>query len=85
MPVVQCRVKNSTFGGEEIRVICAPGWISVTRIGVSTTSRKRELVNARTAALEAQYTLPPAYGSLPAIEPMLMMWPALRALKSVVI
>jgi hypothetical protein len=60
-----------------------PGWISVTRIGVLTTSRKREPVNARTAALVAQYTLPPAYGSLPAIEPRLMTWPALRALKSV--
>lgn len=54
-------------------------------MGVSTTSCKRELVNARTAALDAQYALPPAYGSLPAIDPMLMIWPALRALKSVVI
>jgi hypothetical protein len=60
-----------------------PGWISVTRMGVSTTSRKREPVNARTAALLAQYTLPPAYDSLPAIEPRLMTWPVLRALKSV--
>lgn len=54
-------------------------------MGVSTTSRKREPVNARTAALVAQYTLPPAYDSLPATDPMLMTWPALRALKSVVI
>lgn len=54
-------------------------------MGVSTTSHRRELVNARTAALDAQYTLPPAYGSLPAIDPMLMIWPVLRALKSVVI
>ena len=63
---------------------CAPGWISVTRMGVSTTSRKREPVNARTAALVAQYTLPPAYDSLPAIDPRLMTWPVLRALKSFV-
>jgi hypothetical protein len=60
-----------------------PGWISVTRMGVFTTSRKSEPVNARTAALDAQYTLPPAYDSLPAIDPTLMTWPVLRALKSV--
>jgi hypothetical protein len=54
-------------------------------MAVSTTSRMREPVNARTAALDAQYTLPPAYDSLPAIDPMLMIWPALRALKSVVV
>ncbi len=60
-----------------------PGWISVTRMGVFTTSRKSEPLNARTAALDAQYTLPPAYDSLPAIDPTLMTWPVLRALKSV--
>lgn len=65
--------------------LCAPGWISVTRMDVSTTSRKRQPVNARTAALVAQYTLPPAYDSLPAIDPRLMTWPMLRALKSVVV
>ncbi len=84
---LQCRIENRTRWGTraELYVICVPGWISVTRMGVSTTSRRREVVNACTAALVAQYTLPPAYESLPAIDPMLMTWPALRALKSVVI
>ena len=52
-------------------------------MGVFTTSRKSEPVNARTAALDAQYTLPPGYDSLPAIDPILMTWPVFRALKSV--
>ena len=51
--------------------------------GSITSSRKSEPVNARTAALDAQYTLPPAYDSLPAIEPTLMTWQVLRVLKSV--
>lgn len=36
-----------------------PGWISVTRMGVSTNSRMRDPVNAFTACLVAVYMLPP--------------------------
>jgi len=57
----------------------------VTRMDMSTTSRKRQLVNACTAALVAQYMLLPMYDSLPMIDPRLMTWPMLQALKSVMV
>lgn len=68
----------------ENSVSTIPGWISVTRMGLSTSSRMSEPVNALTACFVAQYIPPPAYGSRPAIDPMLMTWPVLRSLKSAI-
>jgi len=39
------------------------------------------LFKASTACLEAQYTFPLAYTSLPAIEPTLIIWPFLFSIK----
>ena len=47
-------------------------------MAVLATSMRRPSERALTAALVAQYTLPPAYAASPATEPTLMMWPRSR-------
>jgi hypothetical protein len=56
-------------------VFTNPGLMLVTLTGVSKRSLRALVVNALIAAFVAQYTLPPPYHSIPAMDEMFTMWP----------